>query len=231
MNRLKEFLNRKFLGLKGLYWLGIFVLGIGVYAYFMRSNVPDPAKPVTDEVSDTEVTGEYGETPGYNEATPSVPSGTVIVSPPAPSTDLPNSSITDNGQWIARGVQILLGRGVSGSVAQTTLQTYISGGQISTVQRGYVDQVIKELGIPPFNETTSSVSDTPNTVAAAPVYVRLDGAQGVIYRRETDGSLTPYSKETWSTYRMTAEGSKAQVIDLTGNTLANARAAKKNPMI
>lgn len=228
MNRIKELLNRKFLGLKGLYWLGIFVLGIGVYAWFMRSNIPSPTAEVTDEVSDTEVTGETGDV-AFGEAVPSVPSGTVVVQQPVVDSSLANNAIQDNATWVTRGVQLLVGQGVSGSIAQTTLQTYLAGGQLSTVQRGYVDRVIKEFGIPPFNESTSQVTDTP---AAAPVrYVRLDGAQGVIYRVESDGSLTPFSKETWSTYRMTPEGSKAQVTDLTGNALANARAAKKNPPV
>lgn len=227
MNKIKEILNRKFLGLKGLYWLGILVLGIGVYAYFMRGNIPSPNAPVDDEVSDTEL-----DPVEYREATPNLPSGTVVVSPPAQDNSLANQGIQDNQTWIMRGVQILTGRGVSGSIAQTTLQTYLSGGQLSTVQRGYVDQIIKELGIPPFNESTSMVTDTPAAPpVAAPRYVRLDGAQGVIYRMEADGSLTPFSKETWSTFRMTPEGAQAEVHDLTGNMLVSARSARKNPAI
>ena len=179
MNKFKELMGRKFLGLKGLYWLLILVVAFGVYAFLSKDEVEPVVEdvPVTDEVSDTDAAGLAGTGANAAFVSPyaalaSGGGGTVVVQNSgsgAEGSTLANDSIRDNIEWTRRGVAFLTAKGIKATSAQTALSLYLTGGALSTTQEGWVNQVMSELGVPPYADEVTRVGDNvPTPVVTAP---------------------------------------------------------------
>ena len=188
MERVSAFLNRKVLGVKVLYLLAVAVIALAIVAFVMKPKA-DPA----DEVSDTDVTPDDGTDGGVDyagdgsepQSWPATGSGTVTVMPP--QADLignMNESILSNEEWLSRSVAYLVSKGVSGTIAQSALTTYLAGGQLSITQKNNVDDAIKEFGLPP--QGVDSVSATPNRRLVR--YVKTPVAS-TIYAQYSDNTL------------------------------------------
>ena len=194
MNKFKTLMERKFLGIKGLYWLGIFVALIAAYAFFSKTTVSDVPDEVSDtdapgvdesglaEVSDTAMTASVGDP--YSSLA-GAGGGTVIVAQAPPTGAAPsNTEIYDNVEWARKGVAFLTAKGVKGTAAQTAISAYLTGGALSQQQSGWIDQLIAEYGTPPYADDVTSVG-TRSLVE----YVRPAGSNEV-YARYSDGDLT-----------------------------------------
>lgn len=138
-----------------------------------------------------------------------------------------------NQEWLNVAMKAIQANNMGSSLsAQTALEKYLSGRELTAAEAKIVDYAIKAAGLPPQGvQEIPSVTPTPNPPSVPSVrYVKFS-EQGTVYRVESDGSLTPYSHQTWQTFRMTPLGAGIGVSLLTGNSLAAAKAARKNPMI
>jgi hypothetical protein len=134
-----------------------------------------------------------------------------------------------NGQWLMLAVKAAVQKGVSTLSAQSALEKYLTGQHLTAGEKGIVDTALADtnVGLPP-----QGVGGTPTWDAeAGPVrYGRINGTSEV-YRVEKDGSLTPYSMATWSTFRLTPAGMAVKFQDFHGAEATWATNAKKNKRI
>lgn len=173
MGKVSAFLNRKVFGIKVLYLLAVAVVGLGIAAYVIKpkTDSADEVSDVDETTTDDEAAESGTEVSDAEYLYPDAPTGTVTVSPaPVELNGGENESIVDNASWLSRGVAFLVGNGLSGTVAQSALQTYLSGGSLSVSQKSYVDKVIAEYGLPP-DGTDSPAAKTVKTRAVSR-YVR-----------------------------------------------------------
>lgn len=171
----------------------------------------------------------------------------------APTSGIPNSGPgtiiepeeTTNAVWLAQSLALLMGRGISPIDGQVALMNYLNGLALTAEQQKLVNIALAKYGLPPqgvdaiptkvptaTTPTTPAPGVTP-TPAPAARYVTIEGDPdgGRIYRAETNGTFTPYTSATWSTFRSTATGAKVKVERLTGQTAKNALRATKNKRI
>lgn len=158
MNKLGAIFQRKVLGLKVLYWVGIFVVILGIYAWRMRVNDPDggeDAAPAGDDVGAAADAAAAAGDVGFQQAYPTPPSGTVVVAPPVPVVIDP---VVDNDLWQSQAVGILIKDGISSTQALRTVTTFLDGGQLSIVERGQIEFVLEQIGQPPAPSYAGQVS-------------------------------------------------------------------------
>ena len=147
-------MRKRLAGIPVIYLVGGFVLILAVYAWTLKPSASLTASDAADSGdSSTDVTGMAD-----SETYPDMPTGTVVVAPAtqSPDTSLINSSIDDNDQWLIKGTQLLVDRGISGGVAQGALQRYLDGSDLTYYQGSLRDAVIKEYGLPPYPPATIS---------------------------------------------------------------------------
>lgn len=211
MEKVSAFLNRKILGIKVLYLIAVGVVGLAVAAYVIK-----PKDAEIDEVSDVSADGGAGAVDAAGGASasgaaevsdtaaiayPTPPSGTVIVQQPGPSPSdgAVNESVLSNTEWLTRGTSFLVSNKVGGTTAQTALSTYLAGGQLSVVQRSYVDMVIAEYGLPPQGTEGRPGSDVRTFIE----YIRHPTTGGVfaVYSDNTIYGLSSAARK-----RVEAEG-------------------------
>lgn len=151
--------QRKVLGVKVLYLVGIFVLVLGIYAWRMRDTATTAVDAATDATAD--VGGDGSETTipagtaGYESL---ATTGTVVAAPSTAGEAGANSAITSNEQWLKAGTAFLNAQGISSTDAFNALSIYVNGGSLSVKQKGYVDRVIVEYGVPPYSDNVAAGS-------------------------------------------------------------------------
>ena len=91
------------------------------------------------------------------------------------------SDFVSNATWLAQGMALLIGQGMSPIAAQQALEHYINGDPLTPAEADGVNRVVAAKGIPPQGTTAtpSLVSETPATPAtpAAPAYINADGSK------------------------------------------------------
>ena len=135
--------KRKIAGIPVLYLAAGFVLVLVAIAWNMKS------APKTDSSEDTTATEKASDTI-LNEADYPLPLGTVYPDNSNTTDNSGNTSISDNDEWLKRGVMFLSDNGYSPGDAQQALSLYLEGGELSYDQGAMRDKVIRELGMPPF---------------------------------------------------------------------------------
>lgn len=193
--KIGAFFQKKYLGVKGLYWVGIFILAIAIYAWKMRDTASEAAA-----ADDTAVAGDATPTvddaagdASYQEAYPTIAQGTVTVTQPV-KPELANQSITSNTEWVTKGTAYLLTKGIPGTASINALNLYLSGGQLSITQRRYVDMVLAEYGAPPYTDEVSQNQPQARNLIR---YVRQAGQQGV-YAHYDDSTIWLLTAEQWA---------------------------------
>src|SRR5690606_13424835 len=118
-----------------------------------------------------------------------------------------------NGQWLVLAVKAAVDKGISTLTAQTALEKYITGQHLTAGEMAIVETALadEDVGLPPEGVGGTPTWDAPKVKR----YVRIAG-KSTVYRVESDGSLTPYTVQTWATFRLTPEGRAAQIENLSG---------------
>lgn len=176
----EEFAHKKVVGIPVIYLAGGFVVILGVVAWKLKpSTPPEDTTPV-----------DTGGSAADNAIDPSdysglATQGTVIVQQPPP-TDVPNSSITTNQEWVSKGVQWLVAQNkTDGTTAQTALSKYINDADRTFAENSLINAWIAEAGPPPDGVSGSG------TVAPAPAKKQFDAPPGAhTVTNSNDNSLT-----------------------------------------
>lgn len=144
-------LKRRVFGIPVLYLVAGFVIALALYAWKSKTSHTADAATTTPDNANVDPSAATDATSAMFPATNA--GGTVVVQPvpmgDAGAKDNANTSIDSNSEWLSRGVAFLGSRGVGAGAAQGALQTYLDGGSLNTVQGGYRNQVVAELGLPP----------------------------------------------------------------------------------
>lgn len=80
----------------------------------------------------------------------------------------PPQTINSNAQWIALGVDYLIGIGASPLKANDALVKFTEGQVVDTQEQALVSQVIRHLGAPPESAPSSDPGDTPEPADQEP---------------------------------------------------------------
>lgn len=134
-----------------------------------------------------------------------------------------------NGQWLLLAVKAAVEKGVSTLTAQAALEKYLTGqhltaGEMSIVETALAD---KNVGLPPEGVGGTPTWDAPKLPTR---YVRIP-PKTTVYRIESNGTLTPYTVQSWAKFRLTPEGRAATIENLAGAEASWANAAPKNKYI
>lgn len=144
MNRIQEFLRKRFLNIPVMYWLAAGVIALAIFAWRLK-----PA--TTEEVGDTG--SDPGAEGGLNDPTTAdydnlLPSGTVIVQPqPKPAEEAVQQT---NESWAQSAIQLLIDDDQADpGDAQTAIMLYLQGAELTIDQAKLRDYAIRKLKIPP----------------------------------------------------------------------------------
>ena len=171
---MKAMSGKKVAGIPVVYLAAGFVVILVAIAWKTKSiHTGDPeATAPTADTGDLTDTGEPrngsgGSSGGVGgDVYPNMPSGTVIVAPVATQTNGSNSAITDNDEWLRRGVTLLIGRGKNPGSAQSALTLYLAGSNLTYEQGEMRDIVVREFGIPPYAGDVGATGPKPVPVVA-----------------------------------------------------------------
>lgn len=166
-----SFLTKRYLNIPVLYWGAGAATILAFAAWKMKPmEVDAPTEPVED----------FDQGGALSESYPDMPTGTVIVAPQPPEQDnsLDNASIEDNETWLKRGVSYLVNqRGYGAGAAQSALQAYLEGNDMSYSQGVARDAVIRELGMPPIAPSIGKTGYSPARIQGPlPRYHEVKGA-------------------------------------------------------
>ena len=135
----KSWINRKVGNVPIIYIVGAGVFLLVVLA-FMSTRTPKQVENPT--------TGNNNEP---SPAERNLARTTTVVTAPtyqAPISTI-NGGIETNEQWLAKGIQYLISKGISGGMAQAALQKYLQGADLSYQEGTYRDLALKQFGAPP----------------------------------------------------------------------------------
>ncbi len=137
-------MKKKVGGIPVVYLAAGFVVILAVIAWQMKpsATAADNAEVAVESADDTIMR--------ESEVYPALPLGTVTASSSERTDNSGNTSISTNDEWLRRGVMYLAGKGVSPGDAQLALTTYLDGNEVTFEQGGMRDDVIRELGMPPY---------------------------------------------------------------------------------
>ena len=166
--------KKKVLGVPVLYLIGGFVAILAVLAWRMKAT-PKTA-PATDPNATDQSTpaGTIGGTIG-GAVYPNMPTGTVITPPPGSMIPDPSTvPYVDNSTWIRKAVAWLISNGENPGTAQTALQHYLAGSDLTYSEGAIRDKAVRQFGLPPdiVDSGGTAPRPTPPPVQdAAPVPV------------------------------------------------------------
>lgn len=197
-------LRKRVLGVPVIYLAAGFVVIIAIYAWKAKASAPaetGQADNVGPDAEDADngvgtLVGTSGGTSYVDgSGTATVPDGTVV----ATNTTVPsssNSSITDNSAWMSAGVQFLISKGYGAGDAQSALQTYLAGNDMTYDQGVMRDIVIKEYGLPPDGAQIGNTAPKPvsNTYTS---YI-LNPVTGEVFGVKADGSRVYLDAKTYA---------------------------------
>ena len=141
-----DFLKRKVLGVPVLYLLA---LGVGVLAFFAWKMKPSaPSDTPTDSTdSETGMADMGGDAGTYDYLRTN---GTVTVSQGSTPDITTPVTVRTNATWRNDAINWLVGQGAAnGGDAQTAIDKYLGGEQLSIPEGKLRDAAIKQFGIPP----------------------------------------------------------------------------------
>ena len=154
-------LRKKVAGIPVVWVAGAGVAVLAVYAYRTHAN--------TDQSTNQDQQGDTSDDPdsqaaaidqkyqtSYDQFTTK---GSVSAAPPGDTTQEPE--VETNTSWLKKGIQWQISKGVSAGVAQSALQTYLSGSNLTYDQAQIRDAVIKEFGLPPDPPDKTNNPDQP----------------------------------------------------------------------
>lgn len=189
--------ERKVGGVPVVYLAAGGVVVLTVVAVKMKTPSSPPADTSTTPAAggDLAAAGPVGGGSGGGEAYPNMPTGTVIVAPsPAPVPDASNSTITDNDQWLRKGVTFLIGRGVNPGSAQAALTLYLSGANLTYEQGQMRDDTVREYGIPPYaSGDLGTTGANPKVATDAARAVIVNAYQSDLGRAPSEGEITAWT--------------------------------------
>ena len=133
------------------------------------------------------------------------------------------TSVDTNSAWGIRAIAALIGKGVSPIAAQTAINKYLAGEEITSDQAKLIDQAVKEVGQPPEGGLIPNVK-VPTPTAPAPAatiksYVRL--ANGQIQAIMSDGKAVNVSDREYINRgmpKLVSDAYKTRTIKLSKNT-------------
>jgi peptidoglycan hydrolase-like protein with peptidoglycan-binding domain len=179
--------KRKVLGVPMLYLIGGFVLILAVLAWRMKSAPTGPAADAT-ATDATTTDGTTGGTIG-GDVYPNMPTGTVISAPTTPSpADAPYE---DNSTWMRKSVAWLIEHGENPGTAQTALQHYLAGGNLTYDEGAIRDKAVRQFGLPPDIADAGTTGAKPATATTPAPTTRGDG----FYRTTGTGSRPVWRKD------------------------------------
>lgn len=166
MDRLKELLQKKVVGVKVLYLALVFVLVLLFMAWRMKNaGVPDDTTDGSEsdtEATDNESTGDDSQ-PGFT-ATPDPTTGTNTntgggdgSSPAFPAEETPD----DNAKWGRRAMEWLHGHGATVDQATSAIQKYLDGDQLSYSEGLLRDKAVNQFGYPPDIPVSGGTASKP----------------------------------------------------------------------
>lgn len=156
-----SFFQKKVVGIPVVYFAAGAVLILAVFAWQTKST--------SVSVVDTQPESS-GDTILSEDDLPPLPLGTVYPMPSSPADTTDGTGIDDNDEWLKKGVMYLsTTRGVSPGDAQQALSLYLDGADLSWQQGEMRDNVIREIGMPPYPVSIGSTApDIGRTQGALP---------------------------------------------------------------
>jgi len=136
-------------------WVYLAAVGIGLYAYEKHKGTSASASTTT------------GTTPPDNGSATGVASENAVEE----TLQANVGAATTNPQWEANVESVLVGYGYPTVQVQSALNTYLAGGQLSSIQQEIVNAAIEAVGAPPSPPSTTTNSPTtppPTTPTPSP---------------------------------------------------------------
>lgn len=154
-----SWMRRKVMGIPLIYLAGGFVIILAALAWKMKP----AAAPADTTATDTTPVESASDTilSESQSPLPALPLGTVTAPPSSTPGDVGNASITDNDEWLRRGVAFLIEKGNAPGEAQAALATYLDGGDVTFAQGKMRDDAIREFGLPPTPPQIGSTGPAP----------------------------------------------------------------------
>lgn len=155
--------RRKVAGIPLIYLAGGIVAILTIFAFrTMRTpDAPDESVEVpteTDQNPDADFGTKYDQSAA--DYTGFVAKGSITAAP-AEKADA-DPVVETNETWLAKAVQWNIGKGISAGLAQSALQTYLAGSDL-TVEQGQIrDNTIKEFGLPPEPPFRTNATPSPS---------------------------------------------------------------------
>lgn len=166
-----SFWRRKIAGIPMIYLAGGIVAILAIVAFRMRNTNSDSDtvdQPMeTDQNSDSDAASDYDT--AFDQSVADYSGFTAkgsVTAAPADNTGATSEPVVEtNETWLAKAVQWNITKGVSAGAAQSALQAYLNGSNLTHDQGTIRDNTVKEFGLPP--DPPSSTNATPNPPTAA----------------------------------------------------------------
>lgn len=157
-------LKRKVMGIPLIYIITLFVVLLAAYAYKSKKSSSDAAAtaaaPAAGDLG--AVTDDESGNPTDGTAVPVLQTGTVYSTGSAvPTPDAGDTTTDTNDLWLTRGIQWAQANGILATDAQTALQAYLNGSDLSYDQGQIVNKVIAQDGPPPTLPTGTKIAAKP----------------------------------------------------------------------
>ena len=112
----------------------------------------------TDQNPDADFDTKYDQSAA--DYTGFVAKGSITAAPADKADSEP--IVETNETWLAKAVQWNIGKGVSAGLAQSALQTYLAGTDLTLEQGQIRDNTIKEFGLPPEPPFRTNATPSPS---------------------------------------------------------------------
>lgn len=153
--------RKRVAGIPMIYLAGGIVAILAIFAFrTMRApdNAAEPDVPAETEQNpdadfDTKFDQSAADYSGF------VAKGSITAAPADKADSEP--IVETNETWLAKAVQWNIGKGVSAGLAQSALQTYLAGSDLTLEQGTIRDNTIKEFGLPPEPPFRTNATPTP----------------------------------------------------------------------
>jgi len=177
MDKFNALMQRKFLGIKLLYYTAALVVGLAFIAWKMKSSGV-PEDQVTEPDSDTGATDPGSDATGTGtdtDGTGTVSSGGTGGTVPDTSTggdsgggdsgggDSGGGTEETNDTWARNAINFLIAGGASVQSSTSAIQKYLAGDQLSYAEGQLKDKAVKKFGLPPDIPPVGGTAKKPTT--------------------------------------------------------------------